>query len=345
MNQATPAPSLPPIPVDVPALGTDVQCHVLRAGRPPLFIQPRGDALQSSDAFYGWVRAMRPALDAAIAEHGGIVLRGFPVADTEDFATFIETFPPFEGGYAGGRAPRATISGRVMEATRLSSSVRLALHSEMAYRRDYPGRVAFFSRQTAAVGGETLIGDVRTLANDMDPVLRDKIETLGTRTAINFGPKATDQSASYGHMDQRGWNHSFETDDAMQVEALCAERGLQPLWNQDGSLTVLNVLDPFVVHPRTGKTLYRSILHMKPQAEQNLDLEISKTKKYPTGATLGDGTRLTAAEMAHIDALCDRVTYAWPWHDGDVMVLDNLQVWHGRNPYEGARDVQVALLA
>jgi alpha-ketoglutarate-dependent taurine dioxygenase len=330
--------------VAVPVLGADVQCHVLAAGQPPLFIEPRGAALRQRAGFRAWLAAHRPALDALIVEHGGIVLRGFPMADTDDFASFIEGFPPFQGGYAGGRAPRATISGRVMEATRLSSSVRLALHSEMAYRRDYPRRVAFFSRKTAAVGGETLIGDVRRLADAMDPALRRKIETLGTRTAINFGPKADDQSHSYGHMDQRGWNHSFETDDPARVDALCAERGLQPLWNEDGSLTVLNVLDPFVVHPATGKTLYRSILHMKPQAEQGLDIEISKTKKYPTGATLGDGKRLSAEEMAHIDALCDQVTYAWPWQDGDVMVLDNLQVWHGRNPYEGERDVQVALL-
>jgi len=210
-------------------------------------------ALHNRTRFREWLGAVRPVLDDLVVAHGGIVLRGFPIADTADFADFIEGFPPFEGGYAGGRAPRATVSGRVMEATRLSSGVRLALHSEMAYRRDYPGRVAFFSRRTAPVGGETLIGDVRNLVDEMDPALVRRIEALGTRTAINFGPKATDQSASYGHMDQRGWNHSFETDDPKKVETLCVERGLQPIWNDDGSLTVLNVLDPFVRHPRTGK--------------------------------------------------------------------------------------------
>ncbi|UIF85685.1 TauD/TfdA family dioxygenase [Cupriavidus sp. UYPR2.512] len=52
-----------------------------------------------------------------------------------------------------------------------------------------------------------------------------------------------------------------------------------------------------------------------------------------------------SAQMpASADQLCDQTTYSWPWRDGDVMVLDNLQVWHGRNPYQGTRDVQVALL-
>jgi alpha-ketoglutarate-dependent taurine dioxygenase len=332
--------------VDVPALGQDAQCYVLQPGRPPLFIEPRTDRLLDRDRFRQWSRDVRPVLDALVTEHGGIVLRGFPIAQTDDFADFIDQFPSFEGGYAGGRAPREAISGRVMEATRLAASVRLALHSEMAYRRDYPSRIAFFSRKTAEVGGETLIGDVRNLVNDMAPQLVEKLETLGTRTAINFGPKSEGRDASYGHMDHRGWNHSFQTDDPAEVNRLCAERGLEPVWHEDGSLTVLNVLEPFVVHPQTGAKIYRSILHMKPQVENAaLDLEMRKRQKYPTGATLGNGEKLEESERAHIDQLCDAVTYSWPWRNGDVMLLDNLQVWHGRNPYQGERDVQVALLA
>lgn len=30
---------------------------------------------------------------------------------------------------------------------------------------------------------------------------------------------------------------------------------------------------------------------------------------------------------------------------GDIMLVDNLLMAHGRMPYEGSRDVQVALLA
>ncbi len=345
MTQATTAADAATFAVAVPALGSDVRCHVLQPGRPPLFIEPAGERLLDRAQFRQWSRTVRPALDALILEHGGIVLRGFPTAATEDFADFIEQFPAFDGGYAGGRAPRETISGRVMEATRLSASVRLAVHSEMAYRRDYPRRIAFFSRKTAEVGGETLITDVRHLAERMDPELAGKIATLGSRTAINFGPRRDADDASYAHMDERGWNQSFNTEDAAEVNRLCAERGLEPVWHEDGSLTVLNALEPFVVHPQIGRKLYRSILHMLPQVENpEQDLERRKHQKYPTGATLGNGERLTDAERTHIDQLCDQTTYSWRWRDGDVMVLDNLQVWHGRNPYQGTRDVQVALL-
>ena len=327
------------------ALGPDVQCHELSPGRPPLFIEPKGDALRDQVRFRAWVESVRPVLDVLIVNHGGIVLRGFPIARTEDFSHFISLFPSFDSGYAGGRAPRKAISGKVMEATRLASSVRLALHSEMAYMRDYPKRIAFFSHQTAPVGGETLIGDVRNLVDTMPPAILAKIRRLGTRMARNFGPRSNDLEGSYGHMDQRGWNQSFFTEDPSQVEAICAERGLVPVWNEDGSLVVFNELEPFVVHPETGKEIYRSVLHLKPQVENaELDAEIRKKQKHPTGATLGNGERLTPEEMVEMEEVIEGVTYSWPWQDGDVMVLDNLQVWHGRNPYEGPRDVQVALL-
>ncbi|SOY50671.1 conserved hypothetical protein [Cupriavidus taiwanensis] len=345
MTQATPAADAATVAVSVPELGPDVRCHVLQPGRPPLFIEPAGEVLRDRARFRQWTRTARPALDALILAHGGVVLRGFPTTGTEDFAAFIEQFPAFDGGYAGGRAPRETISGRVMEATRLSASVRLAVHSEMAYRRDYPRRIAFFSRKTAEVGGETLIADVRQLAERMDPGLAGKIARLGSRTAINFGPRRDADDASYAHMDERGWNQSFHTEDPAEVNRLCAERGLEPAWHGDGSLTVFNALEPFVMHPQTGRRLYRSILHMQPQVEHpEQERERRQRQKYPTGATLGNGEALTDAERAHIDQLCDQTTYSWPWRDGDVMVLDNLQVWHGRNPYQGTRDVQVALL-
>jgi alpha-ketoglutarate-dependent taurine dioxygenase len=40
----------------------------------------------------------------------------------------------------------------------------------------------------------------------------------------------------------------------------------------------------------------------------------------------------------------EEVTVAFPWRAGDVMILDNIYSFHGRNAFTGTRDVQVALL-
>ncbi|MNN04898.1 Taurine catabolism dioxygenase TauD, TfdA family [compost metagenome] len=337
-------------PVSVEELGSDVHCHTLQAGRPPLFIEPCNDALRDRTTFRAWSARIRPVLDRLIVEHGGIVLRGFPIEETADFGNLAELFPAFSSGYAGGVAPRSTISGRVMEATRLAAPVRLTLHSEMAYMRDYPKRIAFFCRRASPVGGETIIGDMRTLVDELPAELVSKIERLGIRTTRNYGAKSDQLEQSVEIMESIGWNVAFGTDDPQKVEALCAERGLEPLWNDNGTLTVFNRTDPFVIHPQTGRRLYRSILHVyradkRPEGENTELYEaIRKTQQHPSGTFLGNGGELSGQEVEAFEAIIDRHTHCWPWRNGDVMILDNLQVWHGRNPYEGPRDVQVALL-
>lgn len=328
----------------VEALGNGVRCHERAAGQPPLFIEPYGDALRERTRFRAWTRNAMPVLEALVSRHGGIVLRGFPTPDTADFADIIDQLPPFQDGYLGGRAPRMQIAGRVMEATRLDASVGLGVHSEMAYRRQFPKRIAFFSHRTAPVGGETVVADARNFVTQMGEELVAKIESLGVRSALTYGPKTDTVEASYVDQDQYGWNHAFGTDSAAEVEALCAARSLEPLWHDDGSLTVFATLAPFLDHPQTGQRLYRSGLHRSHTATEVLDTVIRKNQRYPTGMFLGRAQRLETAEVDHINAVCDRNTHSWAWRDGDVMVLDNLQVWHGRNPYQGARDVQVALL-
>jgi alpha-ketoglutarate-dependent taurine dioxygenase len=335
-------------PVAAKGLGSDVRCHALHPDRPPLFIEPRGDGLRERNRFFAWVEQVRPALDGLIAEHGAIVLRGFPTPDTGDFRRVSELFPAFEAGYSGGASPRRTISGNVMEATRLAPSLKIGLHSEMAYMRDYPKRIAFFCRQAATTGGETIIGDMRDLVEALPAELVEKIERLGVRNVRNFEPRAEGADASVGHPDLTPWNLAFATDDPAQVEAICAERGLEPEWRDNGALTVFNDTQPFVVHPQTGRKLYRSIVHVftgrRWEGEDAAVYERVRQKAHPSGTFLGNGEPLSAADVKTFRALIDARTYSWPWRNGDIMIVDNLQIWHGRNPYEGPREVQVALL-
>ena len=320
------------------------------SGGPPLFVEPQPGELGELDAFLAWVEKHRSAIDALIVEYGGIIFRGFPIQETQHFNAVIDLFPSYQGDYKGGVAPRKHLAGKVMEATRIDHAVLLRLHSEMAYLRDFPARIAFFSKKTAEVGGETIIADVRGLPASLPLELSQKLERHGVMTVRNYAPRTEDLEASVAHMDLRGWNLAFETDSRADVESVCEKKGLQPIWNADGSLTVINRTPAFAVHPQTGEKLYRSNLHSytADSHSKGLDPElvrkIRESQEHPTGTWLGNGESLSPEEVQEFDRYFLANTRAWKWLDGDVMVLDNLQTWHGRNPYEGSRDVQVALL-
>tara|TARA_R110002111_G_scaffold262444_2_gene338549 strand:+ start:24586 stop:25623 length:1038 start_codon:yes stop_codon:yes gene_type:complete len=335
---------------DVAQLGKDVTCHAPKESAPLLFIEPAGERLRALPAFIEWASSRRAILDKLICAHGGVVLRGFPITETEDFGALAGIFPTFAGDYVGGLAPRTQIAGKVMEATRLDKNVKIRLHSEMAYMQNFPPRVAFFSKKTAEIGGETIIASTRGLLDALPAELREKVATHGVMTVRNFAAPSGQLDSTVPHVDLRGWDVAFETEDQDEVSRLCAQRGLEPIWNEDGSLTVVNRTAAVVTHPQTKQKLYRSNLHIYTVNSnmEGLDAEIIRrlreTQKRPSGTFLGNGESLTPEENLHFTAFLDRQTRAWRWKDGDVMILDNLQVWHGRNPYEGSRDVQVAML-
>jgi hypothetical protein len=332
-------------PTGIPALGDRVTTWRLAEQAPPLFIGAKDGAFAGTSAFLDWVRDHRATLDDLILKHGAIVLRGFPVATAEDFNDFAGNFPQYDGNYVGGGAGRAPVVGRVMEATRLARESFICLHQEMAYLQSYPPRLAFFARKPAESGGETIIGSMREFTRRLPAGIRDRLERLGVRGVRNYAPAGAGKGELADLRYGVAWDESFGTADKAEVERLCAERGLEPIWRDDGGLIVVTQLDPFAVHPITGERFYRSIIHTS-----NIDTVTGKlTHKmegaYATGYTFGDGTAMTIEEGQSLHDVLNDITMCWEWQGGDLMIVDNLQVAHGRNRFQGERETLVALFA
>ena len=336
--------------VDFPVATLDARVSVSRPadGGPPLFIHPRDGAFGTLADAQSWLAANRPALDALILEYGGIVLRDFPIASADDFDRFIAEFPPYRRGYKGGAGPRGKITGNVMEATQLNEKMLILLHQEMAYTKAYPPRIAFHCHKPADIAGETLIADMREFDALIPAELREKLERLGSRTIRNCAPSGARRTRVDDHLDKRGWDASFETDDRSDVEQQCKDLGLVPIWNEDDSLTLIADLPVFDRHPITGLRLYRSYLHSqswlnRPESREAI-ADMGREQKVQSQQFYGNGEPFPNKEADVLNRLFAQITRAWPWQKGDVMILDNFLVAHGRSPYSGTREVQVMLL-
>lgn len=337
------------IPVTLDQLGDGVTGWVTGEGVPPLFIAAREGQFPDVPATVAWAEAHREQLDALILEHGGIVLRGFPLKDASDFNALVHIFPMYKPGYVGGMSPRKQVQGDVLESTRLDKNFKIQLHSEMAYMKKYPPRIAFFCRQAATIGGETIIGKMSEFMKRFPADLAEKIQAHDYHVVRNYAPAGnTKDAAEVLHGDQIGWDEAFYADTREEVEARCRELGMIPSWNEDGSLTLVEVTKPFTVHPKTGERFYRANLHVNNAYDDGglaeIQAKIRASQKRPTGHYLSNGEMLSREESNKIVSLFEEIELAWQWQDGDVMILDNLQVVHGRNPFDGPREVMVALL-
>jgi alpha-ketoglutarate-dependent taurine dioxygenase len=311
---------------------------------PLLFIERRATAMNTAEEFLTWASASRAELDRLILEYGGILLRGVPIATATRFNEFIGVFPNYQPGYVGGGSPRNAIEGKVLESTRYDETLKIPLHSEMAYMKSYPARIAFFCRHAASVGGETIIGSMRTFMQHLPAALRDKLEQHQIHIVRNFAPAGTTPTI-VDDSDKVCWNDAFYTDDRAKVEEHCKELGVEPIWNEDGSLTILNVMTPFTDHPVTGERFYRSHIHSNGRvslSEAKSDGNVKRRR--PSGYSLDNGEMLAPEEIGVIKSLFEKIERSFSWNHGDIMILDNLQVAHGRNPFSGAREVMVALL-
>ena len=339
-------------PAVAPQFDARVNTWMLDQGAPPLFVEALPGAFETVDASIDWIEENRARLDQLLLDFGALVLRGFAFRTAEDFNRFTGLFEPYSGGYVAGASPRSTVVGNVMEATRLDARFLIWLHQEMSYLPNWPTRIAFFGRKVPEKGGATIIGDMREFTRRIPAEVREAMEKHGVRGVRNYAPLG-EGAHNARHVDDKGWEDGFGTTDRAEVEEICAAMGIQPIWNDNGSLTVVTVTDAFTPHPITGELFYRSNLHTNGRTYAhfgdnggNKDWdEARRHQAHHTGYALGNGEELSPEHTTEIEDTVDSLITRWQWKDGDIMLVDNLQVAHGRDPFVGDRETLVALFA
>jgi alpha-ketoglutarate-dependent taurine dioxygenase len=340
----------------VRTLGESVTTTTVSGTTSPLFIEPADPRLASDlHAAVEWVGEHRGGLDDVLLTRGAYVLRNFPVADTTSFDSIIESYNSAVMDYSGGATVRGTVQGRIYEATRLPADLSLTLHQEMSYLPRWPGRLAFYCHVAAATGGETIIGDMRTAGAAIPAEFFKAIDNRGVLYCRNFRDER-DKRHPVLDTIHRTWQDVFLTDDKDIAELGCVRMGLDYRWNDDGSLTTEFRTAGVIEHPATGDRVWFNQIPaqtMRTKIERRFGPAITALieEYYPPGRTcptetwFGDGGAIDPADIDAVYDALDAVTVAFPWQAGDVMVLDNVLTAHGRNPYTGDRNVQVALLA
>ena len=66
-------------------------------------------------------------------------------------------------------------------------------------------------------------------------------------------------------------------------------------------------------------------------------------EELPYNTQFGDGSDIPEGVAAEIRGAYDREKVAFPWQVGDVVLIDNMSIYHAREPYEGDREVLVAM--
>jgi alpha-ketoglutarate-dependent taurine dioxygenase len=300
----------------------------------PLVIRPSSSCVD----LVAWASENLEAIEASLYKHGGLLFRGFDVPTHSDFEGFIRTVSGELLEYRERSSPRSNVGNNVYTSTDYPPDQSIFVHNENSYQQTFNLKIFFFCETPAPVGGETPITDCRKILPLIDPPVRERFLQTGWMYVRNYGD-------GFG----LSWQTVFQTEDKKAVEEHCLKNGIQVEWKDGDRLRTRAVLPAVSRHPRTAEPIWfnhATFFHyttLEPWIQEALLEEFDNEDDYPTNTLYGDGSPIERSALDGLREIYRRQTVAFAWERGDVLMLDNMMVAHGRAPYNGERRILVGM--
>ncbi len=298
----------------------------------PLLVRPTG-----SVSFEQHIAAIRDLVAAELPRVGGILFRGFDVIGEKSFQSFARAFGHTLLNYEFASTPRSEVDQGVYTSTEYPAHQVIPLHNEQSYTLNWPMKIWFHCVQASLEGGETPIADSREVYRRLSPALRQR-----------FAEKRLMYVRNYGNGLDLPWQRAFGTESIEVVEKFCQEQNIDFEWTEDGELRTKQICQAVAKHPYTKEMVWFNQAHLfhisnlAPAVRESL-LAIVDEPDLPRNVYYGDGSPLEDEALAEIRAALDACTVKFAWQAGDVLMLDNMLVAHGRSTFSGPRKVIVAM--
>lgn len=299
----------------------------------PLVIQPR---TLEVDVF-AWVAANREYINHLLLKHGGLLFRGFDITTPADFRRFATCLTDEILEFSERAAPRIEVANRVYTSTEYPAEYPIPLHHENAFAYKWPMKVFFYCQTPALQGGETPIADDQAFLKMLAPEIREE-----------FRRKKVMYVRNYGTGVDLPWQEVFQTQDRSEVEQYCRAGNLRWEWRGPNWLRTVRVSPAILQHPFTGKDVWFNHAHLFHVSNLEAALRESLLREFqaedlPRNTYYGDGTPIDDSVLDHIRQTYAKAAVRFPWQFRDVLLVDNMAVAHGREPFVGARTTLVIM--
>lgn len=297
----------------------------------PLLVRPKVDGLD----LVAWSAGEKELLESELRTHGAILFRGFGVTVPEFEAFANGICDGLYGEY--GDLPKEASGQDIYQSTPYPADKTILFHNESSHLSRWPRKQFFHCVQAARERGETPIVDCRELYRRVPADLRQRLAEKGLLYLRNFKEG----------LDVR-WQDFFKTEDPAQVERACAESQIRCEWLGDGGLRLSQPAAAVARHPVTGEEIFFNQILLHHVSCLGGDLVDALRSLYaddemPRSVCYGDLTPIADADVQRLLDVYWQCAVAFPWQEGDVLMLDNMLVAHARNPFVGPRKIVVAM--
>ena len=299
----------------------------------PLVIRPNVDNIDLQE----WAGNNRVYIEGCLGKHGAILFRGFKLKLVLEFERFIKSVSGEALEYSERSSPRSQISGRIYTSTDYPPDKHIFLHNEQSYNLVFPMKIFFFCIKAPEERGATPIADTRRVFVQIADEIKERFMEKKYMYVRNFGD-------GFG----LSWQEAFQTERRSEVESYCRSNQIEYEWKAGNRLRTRQVREVAIRHPRTEDWVWFnhltffhvSTLDRKVQEEM---MRAFAEADLPNNTYYGDGSRIEGEVMEYLREAYEREKVRFDWEDGDILMLDNMLVAHGRESYKGERRVAVGM--
>ncbi len=277
-------------------------------------------------------------LDIELRKTGVILFRGFAVPAVEDFDAAVVAYgePSFPYAQSLSNAVRINLTPRVFTANEAPPETSIFLHHEMAQTPIYPSKLFFYCHIAADEGGATPVCRSDILLEKLTvaaPKLVDDFAMKGVRYTHSM-PASDDIGSGQG----RSWVSTLGVENQSDAEARLRDLGYDWQWLEEENLRVTSPrLDAVHMLPDGRRTFFNQLIAAyRGWAD--------KRNNPSKSISFGDGSPVDPAQMQVAIDLADKLSYDLEWQAGDVALIDNFLVMHGRRSFKGTRKVYASLI-
>ncbi|MBO0789618.1 MAG: TauD/TfdA family dioxygenase [Ktedonobacteraceae bacterium] len=303
----------------------------LQPGKPPmLWAEANGDPPK-------WAAEHREALRAAVTEHGSILVRGLDLRDVAESSAVFERLTTGLMTEREAFAPRRTYTNGVYSSSTWPQNQPMCMHHELSYTLEFPGLMLFACLNAPAEGGATAVADSPTVLNALPADLVERFEREGWLLTRSYNDEI---GASFAE--------AFGTEDRRAVESYCRANAIEFEWQPDGELRTRQHRNAVVRHPITGQRCWFNQIAflnewtLAPEVHEYL-VDVYGADGLPFNTRFGNGDPIGEDVVQLLNQVYEANTMREPWQAGDLMLVDNIRTAHSREPFEGPREVLVAM--
>jgi alpha-ketoglutarate-dependent taurine dioxygenase len=301
--------------------------------RLPLLIEPAAGGVDLEN----WILSHPEFVETQLERFGGVLFRGFDIKSADELARLIQSLAGKPLGYHERSSPRTEVGRNVYTSTDYPARKSINLHNENSYQDNWPLKIFFLCTTPAQRGGMTPLADCRRVLARLSRETRQRFMTKKWMLVRNFND-------GFG----LSWQMGFQTEDPVAVERYCRENQIQVEWKDGLRLRTTATRSAIVRHPRTGEQIWFNHVMFFHVSSFETGLRNALLREFgpydlPSNTFFGDGSSIEPDVMDEIREAYERETVMFPWQRGDLLVLDNMLVAHGRTPYEGPRQILVGM--